>query len=278
MKPKLLVLCLVILLGAAQGSAFAKFTAAVLPFEGTEIRDFGRDQVIKGITESLTDRLSECDWLKVIERTRMEQILTEQHFGYSGRVDTFTAAEIGRLLGADVLVLGTVNVLEQKEGGGVKAGLVILRGSTARVELSARLVDVNTGVILGSVQGSGTETGLSFAVEDFYGISFSSQAFKDSLLGKALAEAVEDLAASFDDAFRDLELDTEPLVGNILAVVGDKYVLNLGAVHNVKRGDRFAVSQVVRVAGLTKPVEVPVGTLRAISVEEEAFPNGANRP
>jgi hypothetical protein len=41
------------------------------------------------------------------------------------------------------------------------------------------------------------------------------------LLGKALAEAVEDLAASFDDAFRDLELDTEPLVGNILAVVGD---------------------------------------------------------
>ena len=61
---------------------------------------------------------SECDWLKVIERTRMEQILTEQHFGYSGRVDTFTAAEIGRLLGADVLVLGTVNVLEQKRGRG----------------------------------------------------------------------------------------------------------------------------------------------------------------
>ena len=85
---------------------------------------------------------------------------------------------------------------------------------------------------------------------------------------------MEDLAASFDDAFRR-ELDTEPLVGNILAVVGDKYVLNLEC-----SPQREAWRQVCRQPSgasrrLDKPVEVPVGTLRAISVEEEAFPNGA---
>ena len=98
--------------------------------------------MIKGITESLTDRLSECDWLKVIERTRMEQILTEQHFGYRGVWIPSLLLRFGRLLGSDVLVLGTVNVLEQR-GRGVKAGLVILRVPPP-AELSARLVDVNT--------------------------------------------------------------------------------------------------------------------------------------
>ena len=38
MKPKLLVLCLVIHLVLPR-AAHSKFTAAVLPFEGTEIRD-----------------------------------------------------------------------------------------------------------------------------------------------------------------------------------------------------------------------------------------------
>ena len=255
----------------------AEITIAVMPFEGGAIREWylDRDEMIYGITQTVTDKLSDRGWLKVVERDRIEHILQEQDLVLSGRVDPYNAAELGRLLGADVLLMGTLTTLQQTGAGGIRVGILSLGGSIAKDDMTAILVDLTTVVVLGSVQGAGSQTGVSLAVDNFRGISFSSETFRNSILGKALFQAVDDLIANFEEAFRDIELGhraspEEKITGEILAVVGDKYIINLGQGDKVKPGDRFKVSELVQVPGLSKPVEVPVGTLRVISVDEEA--------
>lgn len=250
----------------------AQSTVAVMPFEGHEIRNWyiDRTQMITGITESLTDRLAELDGVRVVERGRLLQIIQEQDFGYSGRVDPFSAAEIGRLLGADLLLMGTVTAIEMSESGGIQFGPLKAKGTTAKVNLSLRVVDTETGEIMGSVQSHGKHSGASFSVSDLMGLSFASDAFKDSVLGQAVSKSVSELVDKFEEMSAQWSIQSEGLAGNILAVVGDKYVINLGSIHEVSRGDRFAVYELVRVAGIAKPVEIPMGTLRVISVDEEA--------
>ncbi|NLL48570.1 MAG: hypothetical protein GX249_08290 [Firmicutes bacterium] len=251
----------------------ARTIIAIMPFEGTEIRNWyiDRQQMIAGITEALTDQIAILDGVTVVERSRLDQILREQDFGRSGRIDTLSAAEIGRLLGADVLILGTVQTLNVQETGGIQISFLSAKGSKATIGLSIRMVDADTGIILGSVQATGTHVGASIAVHQFHGISFYSESFKNSTLGKAVDKAVEELAAKFAQEYQTYAFQPKSeTVGNIVAVVGDRYVVNLGSRHHVKRGDRFEVYETIRVKGIAAPVEVPVGRMRIISVDPEA--------
>lgn len=264
------ILCSLLLL---PNLAWAQTKIAIMPFEGTEIRDWyiDRQQMISGITEALTDHVATLDGVTVVERSRLDQIMREQDFGRSGRVDTMSAAEIGRLLGADILILGTVQTLSLQETGGIQISFLAAKGSKATIGLSIRMVNAETGVILGSIQATGTHTGASFAVNQLHGVSFYSESFKNSTLGKALDKAVEELAQKFDEEYHTYVLKPKrELVGNILAIVGDRYVVNLGARHDVKRGDRFEVFETIRVKGIAAPVEVPVGKMRIISVDPQA--------
>ena len=62
----------------------------------------------KHVTELLTTRLSTHPDLVLVERQRLDQVLSELEFGISGTVRPDTAAAIGRLVGAKALVTGHV--------------------------------------------------------------------------------------------------------------------------------------------------------------------------
>ena len=102
--------------------------AAVLPFSvsGTE-EDAG-----KAASHFMESRLSGSPYLKLVERARVNDIITELKFQQSELVDREKAAEIGRMLGAEYIITGNVDR--------VGADLVI----------SARIVRVETGQILGT--------------------------------------------------------------------------------------------------------------------------------
>lgn len=83
------------------------------------------------IADNLAIRLQQTGKLRVMERSQMGRILQEQNFQQSGACDgSECAVQIGKLLGIDRIVVGSV-------------GLV---GST--YSLSLRLVDVSTGEAL----------------------------------------------------------------------------------------------------------------------------------
>lgn len=277
-RRQLLFLLILMILAGASAIASA-LTIAVMPFEGAVgIRTWyiDRTQMITGITETFTDHMAEIlrkdETFTVVERSRLEQILKEQNLAYTGRVDQYTAVRLGQLLGAKIIILGTITDLTLQEAGRIQVGILQVRAELARVSLSARVVDVETGVILGSIQSTGEHLGAAIDISRFAGISFSSSTFRNSVLGKAVDKSIERLADEY--MLRTDSWVGEPKVvgptGAIVAIVGDRYIVNLGTPHGISLYDRLNVFELVVVAGLTNPVEVPLGTLRVISVSDEA--------
>jgi len=130
---------------------------------------FGTNQDIgKGITDLLIDQLVNDGTYRVIERQALDKIMKEQNFSNTDRVSPSSAAKIGSLLGVDTIIIGDITTFGHDDktygaggGGGTgwwnkggAGGLGIKKQKTI-VEITARLVDVNTGEILASVNGHG---------------------------------------------------------------------------------------------------------------------------
>jgi len=87
----------------------------------------------KLFTERITTELSMIPEIELIERTQLEKVLREQNFSHSGIVDSKTAQEMGKILGVDVIICGTVADVGRKW------------------EINVRAIEVKTGkIILGA--------------------------------------------------------------------------------------------------------------------------------
>ena len=62
----------------------------------------------KGISDLLVRHLVQDGTYSVIERKAMDKILAEQNFSNSDRADANSAAKIGRLLGVDAIIVGSI--------------------------------------------------------------------------------------------------------------------------------------------------------------------------
>src|SRR5215831_1345526 len=62
----------------------------------------------KGISDLLVRHLVQDGTYSVIERKAMDKILAEQNFSNSDRADANSAAKIGRLLGVDAIIIGSI--------------------------------------------------------------------------------------------------------------------------------------------------------------------------
>ena len=82
-----------------------KTVVAVIPFENL-MKDSSFDWLSGGIAETLIVKLSNVDALQMVERIRLKEIMDEMKFAASGLVDEKTAAKVGKLAGAQILVVG----------------------------------------------------------------------------------------------------------------------------------------------------------------------------
>jgi TolB-like protein len=104
-----------------------RLSIAVLPFES---KGLGNDLGSIDLLDKLITGFVNINRFKVIERALLEKILEEQKLGMSGIVDASTAAEIGKGIGVDAVVVGSVT-----------------RGSGA-LSIDARLIDTETAQIV----------------------------------------------------------------------------------------------------------------------------------
>ncbi|HUM17561.1 MAG TPA: CsgG/HfaB family protein [Candidatus Nitrosotalea sp.] len=83
----------------------AGYATAVLPFQasGAELKDVGAE-----VTSLVTTYLSTEAGLVMVQRAELDKVLAEKELGLSGTVSPETAARIGNLTGAKVLVTGRV--------------------------------------------------------------------------------------------------------------------------------------------------------------------------
>ncbi len=267
----LLILVLVILFMSV--SVFAEEPLiAVFPVEEGDFswKGFRGDDILNGITQLITDRLVEVEGIRVVERTRILDILDEQDFANSDRVDPETAAEIGRILGVDSLILATLTQMEVGEKGGISFGPVSLTGVTARVVITGRIVDATTAEIKDSCRSKGEETEASLSVSDLKGLSFGTQAFWSSVLGKSIEEAVSDFTKNIAREPEKLITSINRLEGQIVTMVGEKLIINIGSNDKVRERQQGRLIRMIEAEGLAEPAAVPIGRVQVISVNEES--------
>src|SRR5438309_2818768 len=120
----------------------------------------------KGIADLLVTDLVKDGTYSVIERKALDKILAEQNFSNSDRANPTSAARIGKMLGVDAIIVGSITQFgnETKNtnvggAGGALGGFGVggfgHKKSKAIVALNARLVDIDTGEIMGVAEGKG---------------------------------------------------------------------------------------------------------------------------
>jgi len=146
----------------AQRSQQERPRVAILNFDFSSISNPQLLSFIKGgasgVSDILISKLVKKTDYRVIERSRVETILAEQNLGQSGRIDSSTAAKIGKVLGVEAVVFGSVNQfdLQKKESGGGLFGIAAnVEEEDAFVGLNYRVVSTNTGEVLTAGQGKG---------------------------------------------------------------------------------------------------------------------------
>jgi outer membrane protein assembly factor BamB/TolB-like protein len=123
----MLLLCLVAATSLAVETAKPR-RIAVLEFENIT-KEKSLDWMGTGIAETLTTQLSQIPQLTVVERSRLGDIIKELKLNRSQSVDPSTAQKMGRILGAQSLVVGSY---QQASG---------------TMRINARVVDVETGEV-----------------------------------------------------------------------------------------------------------------------------------
>ncbi|MEO0140161.1 MAG: CsgG/HfaB family protein [candidate division WOR-3 bacterium] len=96
----------------------------------------------------------------VVERSRVEEILAEQEFGYSGVVDPSTAVQLGKLMGADVVLISQASEKYDAEY------------ESWNITISGRIVSVETGEILYTCRARGAGMDKTYATEGAAGNFF----------------------------------------------------------------------------------------------------------
>jgi curli biogenesis system outer membrane secretion channel CsgG len=296
------LLVVLALLGAMPGSAQEKRRVAVLDFGyGTVMTSvqaiFGSNQDVgKGISDLLINQLVNDGNYRVIERSAIDKILKEQNFSNSDRANTATAAKIGGLLGVDTIIIGDVTQFGRDDkhyGGGGGGGSIWTSGagglgvskSKAVVEVTARMVDVNTGEILASVTGHGESErkGLTSSGSGFSGwkggggqLDMGSSNFSQSILGQAVKQSVEDTAKNLDQHAASLPVNHAPVApinGLVADASGGDIIINVGSGAGVHVGDQLAVTRVVRTVKdpasgkVLRTIDSAVGMLTITSVD-----------
>lgn len=82
---------------------------AVMPFTnggsyGLQAEDY--DALEVGMQQMLTTEFAMNGQLRVVDRSRIKELLAEQDLGASGRVDAATAVKVGKIVGAKYMVMG----------------------------------------------------------------------------------------------------------------------------------------------------------------------------
>lgn len=163
MKPiKIFLAALLIALFASDVASAAldyDSRVAVIPFRVRASVDADLMQEDKeSATEYVTIEITNSGRFIIDERERLSDLIDEQiAVGQSGLIDPATAARIGALEGAQYLLLGSITDVSVIKKVGSVAG-VGGKSFKVSVDLTARIVDVETGRVVLAGSGSGTST------------------------------------------------------------------------------------------------------------------------
>ena len=228
---------------------------------------FGNNiDVGRGISDLTVKYLVQDGTYSVIDRKAMDKILAEQNFSNSDRANPNSAAKLGKLLGVDAIIVGSVtqfgnDTQNTKVGGGgggwggYGVGGFGHKKSKAIVAVDSRIINIDTAEIMAVAEGKGESsresTSLLGGGSNWHGwgggaVDFGSSDFQQTILGEAVNAAVKQMSGELIADNTKLEARTISVEGLVAAVDGAQVVLNVGAKAGLKKGDQLTVERVTR--------------------------------
>ena len=283
----------------SQDAAKRRPRIAVLDFDYGTVQTssaafFGSNvDVGRGIVDLLVTGLVKDGTYSVIERKALDKILAEQNFSNSDRADPSSAARIGKMLGVDAIIEGSItefgNETKNKNLGGgggnwhgFGVGGVGHSNSKANVAITARVINIDTGEILAVADGKGqssrSSTGLLGGGGNWHGFGaghadFGSSDFQQTIIGEATKVAVDQLSTNLVAQSPKIGVRTITVEGLVAAVDGGQVILNVGGNAGVKVGDQFEVLRVTKeikdptTGAVLRRLTTSVGILKATDVD-----------
>lgn len=133
-----------------------KIIIAVVDFRNTG-GDEGLNYLEKTIPENIITRMAKSGETEIVERSRLQEALTEMELGFSGIVDEQSAVELGRAVGANAILLGSFASIGQK------------------IRINARLIEVKSSRIIKAEVVEGNVSDEIFTMMDHLAYSMESQ-------------------------------------------------------------------------------------------------------
>ncbi len=106
-----------------------QFKIAVVEFQCIGINE-DKHFLGKMISELFTTEIVNGEAFKIIEREQLKKVVDEIAIGQSGIIDTSEAQQLGKLLGADAIIAGSVMKLQHE------------------LRVDSRIIEVKTGIIV----------------------------------------------------------------------------------------------------------------------------------
>lgn len=146
------------------------------------------------VSEFVIEELLDTGRFDVVEREQLTAIAKEQKLSLTGLFDTSTAVQMGGLVGAKYLVIGSVTGLSTKTSGlsyeNSSLGKIGGQQNTVIANVTARIVDVETGRIVLAAHGTGE----------------SASANAEFVLRKTWVEEVDDNTSSMGDDYSNVDM------------------------------------------------------------------------
>lgn len=281
-------------------AADRKKRVAIFDFEYGTVHNqasalFGSNvDVGRGIADMLVKYLVKDGTYSVIERKALDKILAEQNFSTSDRANPASAARIGKILGLDAIIIGSITQFggdDKSTGvggggggwGGFGLGGIKHKKSKAIVALDARLVDIDTAEILAVADGRGESTRSSTSLMGgggnwrgfgAGGVDFSSSNFQETIIGEAVKAAVEQMSAGVIGSNAKLQVRQVTVSGLVAFIEGTSLVLNVGMKSGLKTGDKLSVERVTReikdpsTGAVIRRMASQIGTIEVTELDE----------
>jgi curli biogenesis system outer membrane secretion channel CsgG len=252
--------------GADPGGAPRKLIA-VSRFDanGAFVAHYGGWDIGGGLAAQLISELTRTGRFIVVERADLGAALREQQLGMMAVVSPESAAQPGQVLGAQLLIHGSVTEFEETaRGKGVQAGVGVFGARigiggnkvTARVAIDLRIIDATTGQILVSERAEAEASQRSVSTSVSAGpVVIGNGAFSRTPLGEASRNAIARAVGLIVGRTERVAWS-----GRIVEVGDEGVYVNAGSDANLSRGQRLVVSTVVK--KLTDPATgLPLGAV-----------------
>jgi len=261
-------LSLSLLFSPVISSAQARKRVVIVPFadrdasqgmDATQLMMLGTQGAHVGprISDELISKLATLGTVEMIDKEHLNAVIQEQNQGYSDRFSPTGAARLGKLLNADVLIIGQVDSFSVAQKTENKGNMLVSKQvQTGVVDLTVtiRIIAVETGTILAAPSATSEQKevlssrsssslpiiGIAATPAPTYPVFGMEWASKD--IDKAVDDVTTQLSQKVSSSIVSLQASpTAATVPKFVGIEDGLVVINKGHNAGIKPGDRFNI-------------------------------------